>query len=252
MNDVIQTIMNHRSIRSFQDKALSDEHIQTLIESAQAASTSSFVQAYTIIGIKDPLRKAKLARISGNQSHVITNGHFLVFCLDLHRHELSTEMEGLNPSDLQQALESTEMFMVGVIDAALAAQNTSIAAESLGLGICYIGGLRNNLDDVSALLKTPNRVIPLFGLSIGYPTKINDQKQRLPLANIYHEEEYISDDELLKSQLKQYNADISAYYAKRTNGSRAERWTEGIASKLKDTKRLYLKQFLESKQLPLN
>jgi FMN reductase (NADPH) len=252
LNDVIRMILNHRSIRSFQNKALSDEHIQTLVESAQAASTSSFVQAYTIIGIKDPLRKEKLARIAGNQSHVVTNGHFFIFCLDLHRHELSVEMEGLNPSDVQQALESTEMFMVGVIDAALAAQNTSLAAESLGLGICYIGGLRNNLDEVSKLLRTPNRVIPLFGLSVGYPTKINDQKQRLPIANVYHEEEYISDDEQLKYQLKQYNADISAYYIERTNGSRQDRWTEGIASKLKDTKRLYLKQFLESKQLPLN
>jgi hypothetical protein len=61
------------------------------------------------------------------------------------------------------------------------------------------------------------------------------RKQRLPIANIYHEEKYISDDEVLKSQLKQYNTDISAYYAERTNGSRAEQWTEGITSQLKDT-----------------
>jgi FMN reductase (NADPH) len=252
MNDVIQTILNHRSIRSFHDKTISDDHIQTIVRSAQAASTSSFVQAYTIIGIKDPSKKEKLARIAGNQAHVVNNGHFFVFCLDFHRHELSVEMEGMNPADVQRALESTETFMVGVIDAALAAQNAALAAESLGLGICYIGGLRNNLSEVCELLKTPDRVIPLFGLSVGYPIKMNDQKPRLPIENVYHEEKYISDDELMKRQLKQYNADISAYYAKRTNGARAERWTEGIVSKLKDTQRLYLKPFLKSKQLPLD
>ena len=69
--------------------------------------------------------------------------------------------------------------MVCFIDTALAAQNAAIAAESMGLGICYIGGIRNNLEEVSNLLKTPNRVIPLFGLAVGYPTKVNcDQKPR--------------------------------------------------------------------------
>lgn len=251
MNETIQTILNHRSIRSFEDKPLSEEQIRLIVQSAQSASTSSFVQAYTIIGIKDPKKKAKLAALSGNQAYVEHNGHFLVFCLDFHRHELAAKMEGLQPEEIQTALESTEMFMVGVIDAALAAQNACIAAESMGLGICYIGGLRNQLAEVSELLQTPDRVIPLFGLCIGYPAKPSSTKQRLPMDNIYHEEQYIQQESLLQEQLNQYNQEISEYYYKRTGGKRADRWTEQIGRQLSNPKRQYMKEFLASKQFPL-
>ena len=89
MNETIKIMKHHRSIRSFMEKPLSDEQIQTIVESAQAASTSSYVQAYTIIGIKDAAKKAKLAELAGDQAYVAKNGHFFVFCLDLHRLELA-------------------------------------------------------------------------------------------------------------------------------------------------------------------
>lgn len=108
----------------------------------------------------------KLAELAGNQDYVEKSGHLFVFCADLHRHELIGEMED---KDVTVSLESTEKFMVALIDAALAAQNAALAAESMGLGICYIGGIRNNLEDVSALLKVPDRVIPLFAITVGYP-----------------------------------------------------------------------------------
>lgn len=251
MNEAIAAILNHRSIRSFQDRPLSDEQIHMIVKCAQAAATSSFVQAYTIIGIKDPHKKAKLAELAGNQNYVLKNGHFFVFCLDSRRHEAAIEMEGLDPEEVREAFESTEWFMVGLIDAALAAQNAVLAAESMGLGICFIGAIRNNLQEVSELLKTPDRVIPLFGLCVGYPDNESSQKQRLPLANIYHEEEYLQDSELFKQQLEQYNQDISAYYHDRTGGARVDRWTQQITAKLKKPSRLYMKRFLESKKFPL-
>ena len=67
MNDVIGTILNHRSIRHFEDKPLTEEQIKTIVSCAQAASTSSFIQAYSIIGVKDPVKKKKLAELAGNQ-----------------------------------------------------------------------------------------------------------------------------------------------------------------------------------------
>lgn len=152
MNEVIKTIMNHRSIRRYEDRPLTEEQIRTIVEAAQSASTSSYIQAYTIIGVKDPAKKKKLAELAGNQPYVEKNGHLLIFCADLHRHDLIAEME---EADLTTSLESTEKFMVAVVDAALAAQNAAIAAESMGLGICYIGGLRNNLEEVTKLLNTP-------------------------------------------------------------------------------------------------
>jgi FMN reductase (NADPH) len=252
MNDTIQTLLNHRSIRSYTDTPLTNEQIQLIVQSAQAAATSSYVQAYTIIGIKDAAKKVKLAELAGNQSYVAINGHFFVFCLDLHRLELSAELEGAAAAQIEQTLNSTEMFMIGVIDTALAAQNAVIAAESMGLGICYIGGLRNKLDDVAELLQTPNRVIPLFGLSVGHPANLTDLKPRLPLGSVYHEDGYNQDKEQLVEQLQAYDQEISSYYKERTNGARSDRWTEAMTKLLQNPKRLYMKRFLNDKKIPLD
>ena len=106
-----------------------------------------------------------MAEIAGNQSYVANNGHFFIFCADLYRHEVIGKLE---QADVIPSIESKEKFMVALIDTALAAQNAALAAESMGLGICYIGGLRTDLEKVRELLHIPKRVIPLFGLAVGY------------------------------------------------------------------------------------
>lgn len=244
MNKVIETILNHRSIRKFEDRALTEDQINKIVQSAQAASTSSYIQAYSIIGVKDKQKKAKLAELAGGQTYVAENGHFFVFCADLYRHQLIAEKHQQNA---EAVLESTEKFMVAVIDAALAAQNAVLATESMGLGAVYIGGIRNQLVEVCELLKTPPRVIPLFGIAVGYPAHKPDQKQRLPLEHVYHEDEYRQDKHIYLDQLKQYDQDISEYYAKRTNGKRSETWTEQMAGLLSKPTRMYMKEFVEDK-----
>jgi FMN reductase (NADPH) len=244
MNQVIETILNHRSIRKFEDRALSLEQIETIIQCAQAASTSSFIQAYSIIGIKNPDKKRRLAEIAGNQAYVESNGHLFIFCADLHRHEVIAEMEN---QDLTTSLQSTEKFMVGLIDATLAAQNAVLAAESMGLGACYIGGIRNNLEAVCDLLQIPNRVIPLFGVVMGYPQQQPDKKPRLPLNHVYHEDTYQQNSETYQSQLQAYDKTISAYYEERTNGKRNDTWSAQMANMLRSPKRMYMKEFVEKK-----
>lgn len=249
MNDVISLLQSHRSIRKFKDQSLTDEQIRLIVGSAQSASTSSFVQAYSIIGIKDKEKKRKLAELVGNQSYVDNNGHFFVFCADLHRHELIGKREG---KDVLPSIESTEKFMVGLIDASLAAQNAAVAAESLGLGICYIGGIRNNLPEVKEILKTPERVIPLFGMAVGYPEQDPDIKPRLPLEHVYHEEEYQQDKEVYERQLDEYDALISSYYEERTEGKRKDRWTEQMALMLERRVRMYMKEFVQKNKMDLH
>ncbi|MFD1735078.1 oxygen-insensitive NADPH nitroreductase [Bacillus salitolerans] len=244
MNPIIETILNHRSIRKFEDQPLTKEQIHTIVACASSASTSSNIQAYSIIGVTDNEKKRQLAELAGNQSYVEDNGHFLVFCADLHRHEISLEMES---AEGVESLESTEKFMVALIDAALASQNAAIAAESMGLGICYIGGIRNHLDKVSEILKVPKRVIPLFGMAIGYPSSNSYKKPRLPLAHIYHEEEYEQDVEKFKSELQAYNKELSQYYLERTNGKRQDTWTDQMARMLESPKRMYMKEFIQKK-----
>ncbi|MEL3971872.1 oxygen-insensitive NADPH nitroreductase [Rossellomorea oryzaecorticis] len=244
MNQTIETILNHRSIRSFKNEPLTDEQIHTIVQSAQAASTSSYIQAYTIIGVKDPAKKKKLAELAGGQSYVEENGHFFVFCADLYRHENIGKWED---ADVISSLESTEKFMVAMIDASLAAQNASIAAESMGMGICYIGGIRNDLEAVSEVLQLPHRVIPLFGLAVGHPAADSSVKPRLPLNAVYHEDAYMSDEAGMKAELDRYDETISSYYHERTGGKRSDRWTEQMAKMLSGKKRMYMKEFVEKR-----
>ncbi|MDQ0273770.1 oxygen-insensitive NADPH nitroreductase [Cytobacillus purgationiresistens] len=248
MNETIQLIKNHRSVRQFEDKPLTKEQIEAIVTSGQAASTSSFIQAYSIIGVTDQDKKKKLAKLAGDQSFVENNGHFLVFCADLHRHQVIGKMEK-QEKELNESIESTEKFMVGLIDAALAAQNAVIAAESMGLGICYVGGIRNNLEGVSKVLNTPSHVIPLFGLAVGYPAKQNSQKPRLPFQHIYHENEYEQNGDQYLSELEEYNDTISKYYEERTAGRRKDTWTEQMGNMLNKKKRMYMKDFVQSKGL---
>jgi FMN reductase (NADPH) len=246
MNEVIETILQHRSVRSFKDKPMDRKQIELIVKSAQAASTSSFIQAYSIIGITDKQKKQKLAELAGGQTYVAENGHFFVFCADLHRHQVIGE---LKKADLKDSIESTEKFMVALIDAALAAQNAAIAAESMGLGICYIGGIRNDLEAVKKLLKTPEHVVPLFGLAVGYPDQDTDLKPRLPLEHVYMENEYEQDPEKFAAQLEEYDKTTSDYYRERTGGKREDTWTGQMAMMLGRKSRMYMRKFVERQNL---
>ncbi|UJW58319.1 oxygen-insensitive NADPH nitroreductase [Bacillus sp. A116_S68] len=244
MNDTLKTLLNHRSIRKFKDEPLSQEHITSIIKSAQMASTSSFIQAYTIIGVTDKAIKSQLAHLSGPQPYVEQNGHFFVFCADLYRHTIAGTME---KTAVTTSLESTEKFMVAVIDASLAAQNATIAAESMGYGICYIGGLRNDMKKVSELLSLPDYVIPLFGLAVGIPDTQTDQKPRLPMESIYYENTYPKDTDTIYLGLESYNDTITNYYESRTQGERKDRWTEQISRMLSKPKRTDMKDVVQQK-----
>jgi FMN reductase (NADPH) len=244
MNDTIETLLNHRSIRKFKDEKISEEQITQIVQAAQMASTSSYIQAYSIIGIENKDTKAKLAELSGNQPYVGKNGHFFVFCADLHRHTVAADME---KADITPAIETTEKFMVGIIDATLAAQNAAIATESMGLGMCYIGGLRNEIEKVSELLQLPHNVIPLFGMAIGFPDTESDQKPRFPIESVYYKETYPSDQQTIKKGLDEYNQKISAYYSDRTKGERNDRWTEQMTQMLGTPRRMHMKDFVQGK-----
>jgi FMN reductase (NADPH) len=245
MNEVIETILAHKSIRKFKDKPLSEETVEALVQCAQSASTSSYQQVCTIIGVEDQVKKQKLAELAGNQSYVADSGYFFVFCLDYNRHMVAAEMMDKN---ITETIQSTEAFIVGTVDASLAAQNLAIAAESLGLGIVYIGGIRNNLKEVSELLNCPAYVLPLFGMAIGYPDAEPGKKPRLPVPAVFHKNGYKNKEET-KNLLKQYEKETSEYYTKRTGGKRTEGWMTQITTSMTSPKRTYMKDFVREKGL---
>ncbi|MFC7370890.1 oxygen-insensitive NADPH nitroreductase [Fictibacillus iocasae] len=245
MNQTIETILSHRSIRKFKNETLDQKTVETLVKCAQAASTSSYQQVYSIIGVEDSEMKKKLAVLAGGQDYVAENGYFFVFCLDYHRHMLSSVMTG---ADITATVQSMEGFIVGTADAALAAQNMAVAAESLGLGIVYIGGIRNNIQEVSDLLKCPDHVVPLFGLAVGVPAANPGTKPRLPMNAVFHHNTYKSDDEL-KNELQRYEQETAAYYAERTDGKRTAGWVSHMMAAMEVPKRTFMKDFLNKKGL---
>ncbi|WP_449354001.1 oxygen-insensitive NADPH nitroreductase [Virgibacillus natechei] len=244
MNYTVENILNHRSIRKFKAEKLTKDQIHTIVKAAQQASTSSHVMAYTIIGITDENLKAELSAVSG-QPYVKDNGHLFVFCGDLNRvYQQASREEQLQ---MQESMESTEQFIVTTIDAALAAQNASIAAESMGLGICFIGSLRNDITQVSNLLGLPERVIPLFGLAVGYPDQQPEIKPRLPLEVIYHVNEY-KNEEKQQTLITDFDDQLTSYYQNRSNNTRKDTWTKQMIRKYSHPIRMDVKPFIKDKK----
>ncbi|TCT20011.1 FMN reductase (NADPH) [Melghiribacillus thermohalophilus] len=244
MNPVIEQMFRHRSIRKFKEQQLSDRQIRTIVEAAQRASTSNYYQAYSIIGVTDPIIKKEIADLSGHE-HVERSGHFFVFCADLLR--LIERAESVTRAKLKENLENTEHFLVAVIDAALAAQNASLAAESMGLGICYIGGIRNDMKRVDELLKLPEFVIPLFGLAVGYPDHDPGVKPRLPLEAVYFENIYCHDEAVYTRALENFDETLKKYYAERATNRRHDTWSDQIQRKLIRPVRSEVTEYVQSK-----
>ncbi|RWZ60821.1 oxygen-insensitive NADPH nitroreductase [Halobacillus fulvus] len=240
MNPTIDTLLNHRSIRKFQDVPIEKDQLETILAAAQQASTSSYMMAYSIIGVTDPDKKAALSEISG-QSYVKDNGHLLVFCADLNRPTLKASQEQYE--QMLDNLENSEHFLVSSIDAALAAQNAAIAAESLGLGICYIGSLRNNIAKVDEILELPDHVIPLFGLVMGVPAHEPERKPRLPQKAVYFENSYGNPE----SALDDFDKTMVDYYTTRSSNTRTDDWTTQMLRRFMNPMRMDVTEFVQKK-----
>ncbi|MDF2962516.1 MAG: NADPH-dependent oxidoreductase [Paenibacillus sp.] len=240
MNEVIKLLKKHTSVRKFSAQPVTDEQLQAIVSAAQSASTSSNVQAYSIIRVSDAGMKQQLSVLSGNYSYVAECPVFLVWCADLFRLHMA---HGIHEHEEPAYIGTTENLIVATVDAALAAQNAAVAAESMGLGIVYIGGIRNRIAEVSEMLKLPNYVYPVFGMCIGYPDQQPGQRPRLPLGAVLHENTY--DAERMRQPVEEYDRTMKEYITARTGGKRTSTWSEEMAIKLKTPARLHMKSFLE-------
>ncbi|TVY01907.1 oxygen-insensitive NADPH nitroreductase [Paenibacillus cremeus] len=238
MNPVIELLKNHRSIRKFKDIPLTPEQIDAIVTSAQAASTSSNVQAYTIIAATDPELRKQLAELTGT-AYVEQTGLFLIFCADLYRIKEATEQHG------EVFHQNMESFLVATVDAALAAQNAAIAAESMGLGICYIGAVRNQPQEISKLLQLPELVYPVFGLTIGVPDQAPIQRPRLPKEALVHLNGY--QVEAGREGVRQYDETVHEYYKVRTQGKTLTNWSQSMADKYRKPVRAHMRSFLDAR-----
>lgn len=231
-NETIDLICQRRSIRSYKSTPLTNEQLESIFQTAQSAPSSNFLQCTTIIRITDSDNRSKLAHYSGEQSYINQAPEFWVFCADFNRH---FQIDSTIP------LEKAEQLLVGCIDTALMAQNTVIAAQSLGLGTVFIGGLRNNISKVTELLALPKYVLPLFGLCIGHPDQNPEIKPRLPKELVFFENYYQPIDDQL---LAKYDTQMSEYYSHRQTNQKASGWSDKIAETIIKGQRDFILTYL--------
>ncbi len=184
-NPVLDLIHDHGSVRKYRPAPVAAPIITAIVHAAQRASTSSNLQMWTVVAVEDPVKRERLAEICGSQAHVAQAPIFLAWCADLARLDRTCELRGY-----VQVADYCENFLVAAVDAAIAAQNAAVAAESLGLGICYIGAIRNNPLQVMELLKLPRLTFPITGMTVGWPATEPPKRPRLDTAAVLHWEEY--------------------------------------------------------------
>ncbi|MBW1213506.1 oxygen-insensitive NADPH nitroreductase [Pantoea allii] len=216
MTPTIDLLCSHRSIRSFTDQKVSTEQRDAIIAAAQSASTSSFLQCSSIVRVTDPALRDQLVTLTGGQTWVADAAEFWVFCADFNRH-----LQICPDAQLGRA----EQLLLGCVDTALMAQNAMVAAESLGLGGVFIGGIRNNIAQVTELLGLPKFVLPLFGFCLGYPESVPDVKPRIPQSMLVHENRYQPVDPAV---LADYDSRTAIYYEQRDSNQRSETWSQLI------------------------
>ena len=237
MNSTIQTMLGHRSIRKFTAQPIDKEQLDTILQAGLAASSSSMLQVVSVIRVTDKEKRQQLAKYAGNQAYVDSAAEFLVFCIDYQRHAT------INP---QVQADFTELTLIGAVDSGIMAQNCLLAAESMGLGGVYIGGLRNNAQHVDELLGLPQNTAVLFGMCLGHPDQDPEVKPRLPAHVVVHENQY---QELDLDDIKRYDQTMHDYYANRSSNQKQSTWSQEVTTKLARESRPHILPYLNSKGL---
>lgn len=182
---MLDLLNQHRTIRKYTDKLIEPELLNTLLETACRASNTGNMQTYSVIVTTDSGIKEQLSPAHFNQPMVKQAPVVLTFCADYNRFSAWCEQRQAEPG-----YANFQSFMATAIDALLVAQTFCIAAESVGLGICYLGTTTYNAQEIIEALKLPKLVVPVTTITLGYPADIPEQTDRLPLKAVIHQETY--------------------------------------------------------------
>ncbi len=236
---VLETLNQHISIRRYTDEPIGDDVLRMILNAARRSPTSSNMQAYSFVVVRNPETKKRLAVLAGNQKHIEQCAVFIAICADISRLRQAAEMHGTTLA------QNTENTMVATVDAALAGMSLATAAESLGLGTVMIGGMRNQPAQVAEVLNLPNGVFVVYGVCIGYvdEDKRPNQKPRLPENLIIHYERYDTAD--TTTQLQAHDAELAAHYRSEGRETPDAAWTSVIAEKFSQPQRPHLRETLE-------
>ncbi len=240
---VLDVVYAHRSIRRYRPDPVPWEMVEAIVAAAQRTSTSSNLQTYSVVAVTDPAKREQLAELCGNQDHIRQAPVFLAWCADRYRLDLVCAMKGL-----KQSTEYVEDFLVAAIDAALAMQTAALVAESMGLGMCFIGGIRNRPREVIRLLELPEHVFPISGMTLGWPAEDPEPRPRLPLEAILHRERYNRDQQAYLEAYDRVTRERGMY---RRRDGQVLGWLDVAARKASRGGRDHLRPILEEQGFPL-
>ena len=227
MNLVLESLFKHKSIRKYQNKPLEDEKLGLIVKAAQAAPTWCNGEQVSIIVVKDQATKDKIKELCWGQTHVGSCAAFLVFCADYYRLSLAFEKAGKKKEDFEKYMSNIDTLLIGSHDVGIALQNATVAAESMGLGTCHIGAIRNKPLEIVKLLNLPKYVIPLVGLTVGYPDDDPGLKPRLPPKAVCFGEKYSTEN--AKAGIDEYDEIFKKYLAQRESNARDCNWSQRIS-----------------------
>jgi nitroreductase len=226
-NSVISTMLAHRSIRKFQTRVPSDRTIKAIVRAGQQAAFAA--QLYSVILTKD------------RKKHPFGAPLLFTVCVDFHKMGLIMKRRGWT-----WASNDLYGLLLGIQDAAYMAQNMVLAAESLGLGTCYLGHTPFAADTLAQKFKLPQRVFPLVQVAMGYPAENPPARPRYPMDFVLFEGRYpkFSDAQLRRAMKAMDDGYLAQGYYRRsklmlplltgkkeTYGFDTYSWTEHISRK---------------------
>jgi nitroreductase len=236
---VTETMNNHVTARFYTGDPIAEEMLEAILSAARRAPTSSNMQTYSIVVVRDLETRKELAKITHGQKHIETCEVFLAFCADTKRLETAVANHGVIMA------RSLELTLVSTIDAALVGMSVQTAAESFGLGGVMIGAIRNDPKRAAELLDLPQGVYVVFGMCLGWPDdeRVPPQKPRLPREIVIHYEQYDHVDPT--PEIEVYDDELAAYYGNLNRNQHIAAWSGPIATRLDKPLRPHLRGDLE-------
>ena len=183
--EVPKFLTQRASVRAYRPEPIPEEDVAAMLAAAQQAPTDAGAQLYSILRVRDPELRARLAELSGGQRHVLEAAEFFIPLADVYRLKRLLAHRGESLGNFPRTA-----LHFALLDAALAGAHLAVAAEAMGYGICWIGGLLNRVDEVARLLELPEGVLPISGLTVGVPAERPGPRPRLPRAAVVHTDRY--------------------------------------------------------------
>ena len=197
MNPVLDTIKKRKSIRAYEDRPVSKEVRQAILKAAMRAPTAGNMMLYTIIEVTEKATKEKLVETCDNQPFIATAPWVLLFLADYQRWYDYFEISKVEAYCQEQGTTMLKPeegdLLLACCDALIAAQTAVIAAESFGLGSCYVGDILENFETHQEMFSLPRYAVPIAMLCFGYPTQkqqAREKTSRFDQEFVVHQDHY--------------------------------------------------------------